>query len=135
MRILASSSIGSAAGSCSSSLGRSTGNWKPRFALRGWRFPSTTCAPYDLTVKVAEGTYATTVDKGQMVIEVPKDEYKLSAKQIEELADESIQLSVMQCEIVINKLMIKLTAFGSSITMDATGIKVVGAPTVSMNMG
>lgn len=86
----------------------------------------------DLTVKVAEGTYATTVDKGPMITEVPLDKYELSAKEILELGTLKIELSVAGCSLTIDPTAVKIVAFGSTITLDATGIA-LAAPQVKLN--
>lgn len=89
----------------------------------------------DLTVNVAEGNYATTVEKGFRRIEVKQDNYDLSAIEISELGQKQIQMMVGPCTIVIDQQQIKLTAFASEIKLDAMGVTVSaggGASTVAI---
>jgi type VI secretion system secreted protein VgrG len=86
----------------------------------------------NLTVDVSKGTYATTVDSGQMVIEVKNSDYKLSAKQILALADDKVDVTVASCKVTIDTTGITLSAFGSSIKLDASGVTVVG-PLIKLN--
>lgn len=80
----------------------------------------------NLSIKVAEGFYATVVEKGFKTTEVPNDKYELSAKQIFETAQELIQLSVGPCDITIDKTQVKITAFANTITLNVAGISLSG---------
>jgi hypothetical protein len=86
-------------------------------------------------VKVAEGNYSTVVEKGFKRTEVPENNYELSAVQISEIGKEKITLSVGPCEILIDMQQIKLTAFASTITLNATGVSIStagGASTIEL---
>ena len=88
----------------------------------------------NISINVADGFYATVVEKGFKSTEVPENKYDLSAKQIFELAKEIIQLTVGPCEIVIDQQQIKLTAFANTITLNAAGVSIsAGGGTVDVN--
>jgi type VI secretion system secreted protein VgrG len=87
---------------------------------------SQTTVSNDMTVAVKEGLYATTVSEGVMTIEVPKNDYKLSAKQVFALADQVLQLDIGACQIAMNPTSITIKAAGSKIVLDASGVTVNG---------
>jgi type VI secretion system secreted protein VgrG len=67
-----------------------------------------------------------------MVIEVTNNDYNLSAKRIHALADDKIDSAVASCKIVTDPTGITLSAFGSSIKLDASGVTVIG-PLIKLN--
>jgi type VI secretion system secreted protein VgrG len=80
----------------------------------------------NLSVAVSKGSYSTTVDTGPMTTTVPKNDYKLSAKQILEVGTNKIELNVGSCKVVIDQTAVTLTAFGSSVVLAAGGVTVTG---------
>jgi hypothetical protein len=87
----------------------------------------------DINVTVQEGEYTVEVKKGPMFTKVPEAEFQVNSKFVTYNVDKDLQLICGACKIEMDAQKIVLTAGANTITLDPSGISIVGTPTVKIN--
>jgi type VI secretion system secreted protein VgrG len=87
----------------------------------------------DINVTVQEGEYTVEVKKGPMFTSVPEAEFQVNSKTVTYNVDQDLQLICGACKIEMDATKIVLTAGTNTITLDPSGIAIVGMPAVKIN--